>query len=77
MPDPKGDRMSATRRAAPALAESRHPSAPQAPAQPAGANLLFADGSVHFITPSIDAFSFAAIFTARGNETGVNTSFLE
>jgi DNA-binding MarR family transcriptional regulator len=33
MPDPKGDSMSAARRATPALAESRHP--------PAGANLLF------------------------------------
>jgi prepilin-type N-terminal cleavage/methylation domain-containing protein/prepilin-type processing-associated H-X9-DG protein len=41
-----------------------------------GANLLMADGSVHFITPAIDAFSFASLFTARGNETGVNSSFL-
>lgn len=41
MPDPRGDSMSATRRAAPALAESRHPPAPPPPAQPAGANLLF------------------------------------
>jgi DNA-binding MarR family transcriptional regulator len=41
MPDPKGDSMSATRRATSALTESRHPPALQPATQPAGAGLLF------------------------------------
>jgi prepilin-type processing-associated H-X9-DG protein len=34
-----------------------------------GANLLMADGSVQFITPAVSAGAFAAIFTARGNDS--------
>jgi prepilin-type N-terminal cleavage/methylation domain-containing protein/prepilin-type processing-associated H-X9-DG protein len=36
---------------------------------PGGANLLFADGAVHFCTNSISITSFAAIFTKAGGET--------
>ena len=35
---------------------------------PGGANLLFADGSVHFITVGVNATTFAAIFTKNGGE---------
>jgi DNA-binding MarR family transcriptional regulator len=41
MPDPRGGSMSATRRATQTPADSRHQPVPPAPAQPAGANLLF------------------------------------
>ncbi len=35
---------------------------------PAGANVVFCDGSVHFLTESIDAVTFAAIMSKDGNE---------
>jgi prepilin-type N-terminal cleavage/methylation domain-containing protein/prepilin-type processing-associated H-X9-DG protein len=34
-----------------------------------GANLLFCDGSVHFVTPSVGLVTFAALFTKAGGET--------
>jgi prepilin-type N-terminal cleavage/methylation domain-containing protein/prepilin-type processing-associated H-X9-DG protein len=37
-----------------------------------GANVVFADGSVHFLRPSMSPAAFAALVTARGNE--VNTA---
>lgn len=37
-----------------------------------GANLLLADGSVHFVGQTVTAPVFAAIFTMRGNEAGIN-----
>jgi prepilin-type N-terminal cleavage/methylation domain-containing protein/prepilin-type processing-associated H-X9-DG protein len=36
---------------------------------PGGANLLFADGAVHFTTVGISLTNFAAIFTKAGGET--------
>ena len=34
-----------------------------------GANILFADGTVHFITSTIDAFTYQAIGSINGKET--------
>jgi prepilin-type N-terminal cleavage/methylation domain-containing protein/prepilin-type processing-associated H-X9-DG protein len=39
---------------------------------PAGCNVVFADGSVHFLTQNMDAAAFAALVTARGGE--INTA---
>ena len=37
---------------------------------PGGVNVLFVDGSVHFVKQTIDVRSFAALVTRNGNETG-------
>ena len=40
-----------------------------------GANVMFADGSVHFITGSINIVTFGALITAQGNEVIPGNAF--
>ena len=42
---------------------------------PGGANVVLCDGSVHFLTESINSVSFRALMTARGGEVVSVTDF--
>jgi prepilin-type processing-associated H-X9-DG protein len=40
-----------------------------------GANVVFADGSVHFLNSNMTAAAFAALITARGGEVNTATNY--